>query len=50
MSWAGSLCRKPGNLVKRNKTHLCDYMTTEPAGLAGIPICDAGDPGWKFSK
>ena len=37
MSWAGSLCGKPGTLVTRNKNHLCDYMTTEPALLAGYP-------------
>ena len=38
MSRAGSLSRKPGTLVKRNKNDLCDYMTTEPARLAGIPV------------
>ena len=37
MSWAGSLCGKPGTLVTRNKNHLCDYMTTEPALLARHP-------------
>ena len=31
MSWVGTL-------VKRNKNQLCDYMTTEPARLAGIPV------------
>ena len=35
---------------KRNKNQLCDFMTTEPARLVGIPVCDAGDPGWKLSK
>ena len=34
---AGLLCRDPGTLVRRNKNQLCDYMTTEPAQLAGTP-------------
>ena len=38
MNQAGSLCRDAGTLVKCNKNQLCDYMTTEPARLAGIPI------------
>ena len=42
MRQAGPLCRKPGTLVKRNKNQLCDYMTTEPAGLAGISILWCG--------
>ena len=46
----GSLCRDPGTLVKRNKNQLCDYMTTEPARLAGIPALWCEDPGWKFSS
>ena len=37
MSLADSLCRDPGTLVRRNKNQLCDYMTTEPLQLAGIP-------------
>ena len=40
MSQAGSLCRDLGTLyilVKRNKNQLCDYMTDEPARLAGMP-------------
>ena len=37
MSLADSLCRVPGTLVRRNKYQLCDYMTTEPPPLAGIP-------------
>ena len=49
MSRAGSLCRDPGTLVKRNKNQLCDYMTTQPARLAGIPVlCDTGFPGAHF--
>ena len=46
----GSLCRDPGTLDTRNKNQLCDYMTTEPARLAGIPALWCGDPGWKFSS
>ena len=42
MSRVGSLCRDPGTLVKRSKNQLCDYMTTEPAGLAGISILWCG--------
>ena len=34
----GGLCRDHGTLVKRNKNQLSDYMTTEPARLAGIPV------------
>ena len=37
MNPAGSLCGKPGTLVKRNKNQLCDCMTTKPARFAGIP-------------
>ena len=37
MSLADSLCRVSGTLVRRNKNQLCDYMTTEPSQLAGIP-------------
>ena len=37
MSQAGLLCRDLGTLVKRNKNQLCDYMTAEPARLAGMP-------------
>ena len=38
MRRAGSLCRDSGTLVKRkNKNRICDYMTTEPARIAGIP-------------
>ena len=49
MSRAGSLCRDPGTLVKRNKNQLCDYITTQPARLAGIPVlCDTGFPGGHF--
>ena len=48
MSRAGSLCRDPGTLVKRNKKQLCDYMTTEPARLAGIPVLWCLDPGGNF--
>ena len=33
MNRAGSLCRDPPTLVKRNKNQLCIYMTTEPASL-----------------
>ena len=33
MNRAGSLCRDPRTLVKRNKNQLCIYMTTEPASL-----------------
>ena len=51
MGRAGSLCRDPCTLVKSIKNQICDYMTTEPARLAGIPVlwCRL-DPGWKFSK
>ena len=45
---AGPLCRKPGTLDKRNKNQLCDYMTTEPARLAGIPVLWCLDPGGNF--
>ena len=39
MSRAGSLCRKPCTLVKRNKNQLCDYMTTGPgARFSKVPI------------
>ena len=38
MSWACSLCRDFGTLNQRNKNRLCDYMTTEPARLAGITV------------
>ena len=38
MSRAGPLCRDRGTLVKSNKNQLCDYTTTEPARLAGIPV------------
>ena len=41
MSWAqGSLCRDLGTFVERNKkkNQLCDYMTTERARLAWIPV------------
>ena len=38
MSRAGSLFRDPGTLVKRNENQLHDFMTTEPARLAGIPV------------
>ena len=31
MSRAGSFCRDPGTLVKRNKNQLYDYMKTKPA-------------------
>ena len=48
MRQAGPLCRKPGTLVKRNKNQLCDYMTTEPARLAGIPVLWCRDPGGNF--
>ena len=33
MNRAGSLCRDPRTLVKRNKNQLCIFMTTEPASL-----------------
>ena len=45
---AGPLCGKPGTLDKRNKNQLCDYMTTEPARLAGIPVLWCLDPGGNF--
>ena len=48
MSRAGSLCRNLGTLVKRTKNQLCDFMTTEPARLAEIPVLWCRDPGWKF--
>ena len=35
----------PGTLVKRSKNQLCDYMTTESARLAGIPVLWFRDPG-----
>ena len=35
---AGSLCRDLGTLVKCNKNELCDYMTTEQARLARVPV------------
>ena len=39
MSWAqGSLCRDLGTFVKRKNNQLCDYMTTERARLAWIPV------------
>ena len=50
MNRGGSFCRKPGSLVKRNRNPLCDYMITEPAQFAGIPVCDAGIPGGNFSS
>ena len=37
-TWTGPLCKDLGTIVKRNKNQLCDYMTTEPARLDGIPI------------
>ena len=43
-----SLCRDPGTLVNRIKNQLCDYMTTEPARLAGIPVLWCRDPGGNF--
>ena len=42
------LCRDPGTLVKRNKNQLCDYITTKPVRLAGIPVFLAGMPGGNF--
>ena len=38
MSRAVSVYRDLGSFVKRNKTQLCDYMTTGPARLAEIPV------------
>ena len=38
MSQAGLLSTDTGTFVNRNKDQLCDYMTTEPARLAGIPV------------
>ena len=38
MSRAGSLRRDLVTLVEGNKNQLCDYMTTEPAWLAGILV------------
>ena len=39
MSRAGSLCRDPGTLVKRNKNQFCDYISWDPSiqCYAGIP-------------
>ena len=45
MSQAGSLCKDLRTSVTRNKNHLCDYMSTEPARLAGIPAVFAGRRG-----
>ena len=35
---------------KCNKNQLCDYLTTEPAGLAETPVSRYRNPGWEFSK
>ena len=43
---AGSLCRDPGTLVKRNKNQLCHYTKTEPVWLAVIPLLWCRAPGW----
>ena len=40
------LWRDLSTLVERNKNHLCDYMTTEPARLAQIPVLWCRDPRW----
>ena len=45
---AGSLCRDPGTLVKRNKNQLCHYTKTEPVWSAVIPILWCRDLGWAF--
>ena len=45
---SGSLCRDPSILVERNKNELCDYRTTEPARLAGIPVLWCRGRGWKL--
>ena len=37
------IARDLGTLVKRNKNQLCDFMTTEPARLAGIPVIPGGN-------
>ena len=46
MRQAGSLCRDPGTLVKRNKNQLCHYTKTEPVWLAVIPLLWCWDLGW----
>ena len=43
---AGSLCRVPGTLVKRNKNYLCHYTKTEPVWSAVIPLLWCWDLGW----
>ena len=48
MSRASSLCRDPGTLVKNNKNQLCDYMTTEPVRLVGIPVLRCRVSGGQF--
>ena len=37
------IARDLGTLVKRNETQLCDFITTEPARLAGIAVIPGGN-------
>ena len=52
ITWAGlvSFAEISAPSLKRNKNQLCNYMTTEPAPLTGIPVLWCRDPGWKCSK
>ena len=37
------IARDLDTLVKRDETQLCDFITTEPARLAGIPVIPGGN-------
>ena len=52
ITWAGlaHFAEISAPLDKRNKNQLCDYMTTESARLAGIPVLWCRNPGWKCYK
>ena len=42
-----TLTFRPTNSSKKKKIQLRDYMTTERARLAGIPVLDAGSPTYR---
>ena len=42
VGWAGSVFQDLGTFIKRNKTKFRNYVTTEPALLAGIPAIKSG--------
>ena len=52
ITWAGvvSFAEISEPSLKRNKKQLCNYITTEPARLAGISVLWCRDPECKFSK